>query len=139
MPSASSGLVYPLYSTAGGTRSYGVVSGSTGRVTVANPGNTTTYPAILVGSGGDMADGFTVTEVETGRTLIYSAGTGGAIVRLDSRTERATIGGSDVTTNLTRREWPSIPARSSRQYQINPLGSVTGSPTMQLLAYPAYL
>jgi hypothetical protein len=138
LPSASSGLVFPLYSTAGGTRDYGT-PGSSGRVSFTNTGNTTTYPTLLVGAGGDFAGGFTITEVETGRTLVYSAPTLGGVVRLDSRTQRATIAGGDVTTNLTRREWPAIPARTSRQYQINPGGGVSGSPTLQLLVASANL
>lgn len=142
MPSPSSGLVWPLGSTDQANPAvywnWGT-PGATGRVSFTNGGNTPTYPVLLVGSGGELDGGFSIVEVSTGRTLTYSRDTGGSIVRLDNRTRRATINGSDVTGGLTRREWFEIPPGATYEYQIVALGGVTGAPTYDLSASDAYL
>lgn len=138
LPTASSGLVFPLFSTAGGTWDWGTV-GATGRVEIVNAGNTTTYPIILVGDGGDLLAGFELTEVDTGRTITYPVGTDGGIVSINNRTHRATLSGGEVTGNLTRREWFAVPPGESYEYQFVTLGGTTGTPTMHVFAADAYL
>lgn len=135
LPSASSGLTYPITYP----RSYGS-AGSSGQVSFTNTGLGTTYPRILVGGAGAFVTGFVVTEIETGRELRYLRDTTfGEIVELDSRTQRATLNGGDVTGALASRQWFSVPAGTLRRYQINALGSVTGAPTLTLTASPAEL
>lgn len=142
LPSPSSGLVWPLGSTDQADPSvywnWGT-PGATGRVSFTNAGNTPTYPVVFVGAGGELDDGFSVVEVTTGRELIYAMDTGGAIVRIDNRTRRATINGGDVTGNMTRKEWFEIPPGATYEYQVTPLGGVTGAPTYDLSAADAYL
>lgn len=137
LATASSGLVWPLGSGAS-FWDWGTV-GDPGRMSFTNDGNTTTYPIIDVGDGGGFDAGFVITEVETGRELAYARDTLGQVVRLDSRTERARIGGADVTGGLSRRQWLSVPAGASRTYQLAALGSVTGTPTARLIGADAYL
>lgn len=137
LPSASSGLVWPLGSGSAfwdwGT------PGDDGRVTFVNRGNATTYPIIEVGDGGTLPDGFYVTEVETGRELRYVGSTLGQAVTLDSRTTRARIGTGDVTRYLARREWFEVPPGEARSYQFASLGAVVGAPELRLITADAYL
>ena len=141
MPSPGSGLVWNLGTAPSGNFFDWGTLGVAGRVTFANPGEATTYPRLEVGGAGAFAAGFRVTEVETGRELRLVRATNlGDVVALDSRTGRATInGGGDVTGFLTSRQWFAVPAGATRRYQINPLGAVTGAPTLKLIAAPAYL
>lgn len=140
LPTESSGLVWPLGSSPSGLFWDWGTPGDPGRVSFTNGGNTTSFPALLVGAGGSMAGGFVVTEVQTGRAIIYPVNTAGDVVRLDSRTQRATLsGGSDVTGGLSRAEWFSVPPQSTYEYQFATLGTTTGVPSLQLLAADAYL
>lgn len=142
MPSAGSGLVWNLGTAGSGLFfDWGTV-GTDGQVSFTNTGKTTTFPRIEVGGAGAFNAGFRITEVETGRELTYDDPTNlGDVVVFDSRTQRATIsnGGGDVTGAMSSRQWFAIPAGATRRYQINPLGGVTGAPTITLYAAPAYL
>lgn len=140
MPSAGTGLQWNLGSLAlyfdWGT------AGVLGQVEYTNAGSATTFPLIEVGGAGAFAAGFRITEVETGRELIFARSTNlGDVVVFDSRTQRATIasGGGDVTGALSSRDWFAIPAGTTRRYQINPLGAVSGAPTITIYAAPANL
>jgi hypothetical protein len=139
LPSGSSGLVWNLGSAGSGLYFDWGTEGTLGQVEFTNAGIATTLPRIEV-AGGGFAAGFRITEIETGRelTLERVINPGDTIV-LDSRTQRATIGAGDITGSLTARRWFSIPGGATRRYQINPLGGVTGSPTMTLYAAPAFL
>jgi hypothetical protein len=128
----SSGLVWPLGTAPSGLFWDWGTPGNSGRVSFANLGNTTSYPAFIVGAGGSLTNGFVITEVPTGRTLIYPVDTAGGAIRLDSRTGRATVGSSDVTGNLSRAEWFAVPRGAIYEYQFATLGATTGAPTMQL-------
>lgn len=142
MPGASSGLVWNLGTAGSGLFFDWGSAGTLGQVTFTNTGNAATLPRIEVGGAGSFDVGFRVTEIETGRELTFNRATNlGDIIRLDSRTQRATIsnGGGDVTGFLSRRQWFSVPAGASRRYQINPLGGVSGAPTMTIYAAPASL
>lgn len=139
LPSVSTGLIWNLGTAPSGLYWDWGTAGSIGQISLTNVGNTTTYPRLEVGAGGEFAAGFRITEVETGRELTFERPTiAGEVVVFDSRTQRATIAQGDVTIFLTSRDWFEIPQGQTRRYQINPLGSVTGSPTLQGTASPAY-
>lgn len=140
MPSAGSGLVWDLGTAGSGLYFDWGTPGVLGQVEYTNTGNATTFPRIEVGGAGAFATGFRITEVETGRELIFNRATNlGDVIVFDSRTQRATIsnGGGDVTGSLSSRDWFAIPAGATRRYQINPLGAVSGSPTITIYAAPA--
>lgn len=142
LPSASGGLYWNL-GTAPSTLYFDWgLAGALGQVSFTNTGVATTFPLISVGGPGAFGSGFRVTEIETGRELTYERETGtGDVIVFDSRTQRATIsaGGGDVTGGLSSRDWFEIPQGQTRRYQINPLGSVTGAPTITVAAAAAYL
>lgn len=138
MPSGGTGLQWDLGSLAlffdWGT------AGVLGQVEFTNTGTATSLPRIEVGGAGAFLAGFRVTEVETGRELTFERATNdGEIIVLDSRTQRATLGSGDVTAFLSSRDWFAVPAGATRRYQINPLGGVTGAPTITIYAAPASL
>lgn len=142
MPSGSSGLVWDLGTSGTGLFFDWGTPGSPGQVTYTNTGKAPTLPRMDVGGNGGFLGGFRITEIETGRELTLVRDTNvGEVVTLNSRTQRATLsnGGGDITGDLTSRDWFTIPAGSTRRYQITPLGSVIGSPTITIYAAPAYL
>lgn len=139
MPAAGSGLVWNLGTSGSGLYFDWGTAGVEGIVQFTNTGSAATAPRIEVGGAGAFdAAGFRVTEIETGRELTFVRSTNfGDVVVFDSRTQRATLGQGDVTAFLLSRDFFSIPAGATRRYQINPLGSVTGSPTITIYAAPA--
>lgn len=138
MPTSGSGLVWNLGTAPSGLFWDWGTAGVAGQVEFTNTGVTTTYPMIEVGGAGAFDVGFRVTEIETGRELTLArATTTGEVVALNSRTERATIAQGDVTRFLTSREWFEIPKGQTRRYQITPLGSTSGSPTITIYAAAA--
>lgn len=140
MPSSGSGLVWDLGTAGSGLFFDWGTAGVDGQVAFTNPGTATTLPRIEVGGAGAFDAGFRITEIETGRELTFTRPTNlGEVIVFDSRTQRATLGQGDVTAFLSSRDWFSIPAGETRRYQINPLGSVSGSPTITLYAAPAYM
>lgn len=140
MPSAGSGLVWNLGTAGSGLFFDWGSAGVMGQVEFTNTGTATAFPRIDVGGAGGFDLGFRITEVETGRELIFKRATNlGEIIVFDSRTQRATLGSGDMTAFLSSRDWFSVPAGATRRYQINPLGSVSGAPTITLYASPAYL
>lgn len=140
MPSGGSGLFWNLGTAPSGLFFDWGVAGVAGQVAFTNRGSATTYPRLEVGGPGAFAAGFRITEVETGRELVFEQSTNtGDVIVLDSRTKRATLGAGDVTAFLSARDWFSIPASATRRYQITPLGAVTGAPTITIYAAPATL
>lgn len=140
MPSAGSGLVWNLGTAPSGLYFDWGTAGVAGQVEFTNAGSATTFPRIAVGGAGAFAAGFRVTEIETGRELIFNRATNaGDVIVLDSRSQRATLAAGDVTGFLSSRDWFAIPAGATRRYQINPLGSYTGSPLITIYAAPANL
>lgn len=140
MPSAGGGLFWNLGTAPSGLYFDWGAAGTLGQVSFTNTGNATSYPRIEVGGAGSFGAGFRITEIETGRELIFERATNeGEVYVFDSRTQRATLAAGDVTAFLSSRDWFEIPAGETRRYQINPLGSVTGSPTMTIYAAPANL
>lgn len=140
MPSGSSGLVWDLGTAPSGLFFDWGTPGTLGQVSFTNTGSATTSPVIEVGGAGFFAEGFRVTEIETGRELTVMRATNfGEVIRLDSRTQRATLGQGDVTGFLSSRDWITIPAGATRRYQVNPIGAVVGAPTISIHASPASL
>lgn len=140
LPASGTGLVWDLGTAGSGLFfDWGTV-GTLGQVAFTNTGITETYPRIEVGGGGAFLGGFYVTEIETGRSLRYERATyPGEVVVFDSRTQRATLNGADVTGGLSRREWFTVPSGATRRYQINSIGSTSGAVAITLYAAPAYL
>lgn len=140
MPSAGSGLIWDLGTAGSGLYFDWGTEGILGQVEFTNLGNATTFPRIEVGGAGGFDAGFRITEVESGRELTFERATNsGEVIVFDSRTRRATLASGDVTAFLSSRDWFEIPAGATRRYQINPLGSVTGSPTITIYAASASL
>lgn len=140
MPSTGSGLVWNLGTSGSGLYFDWGTPGILGQVEFTNTGGSASSPRIEVGGPGAFAAGFRVTEIETGRELIFTQSTNlGDVIVFDSRTQRATLAGGDVTKYLASRDWFTVPAGATRRYQINPLGAVSGAPTINLYASPAYL
>lgn len=138
MPSAGTGLVWNLGTAGSGLFFDWGSAGELGQVSFTNTGSATTLPRIEVGGSGAFAVGFRLTEIETGRELIFNRATNhGDVVVLNSRTGRATLAAGDVTGFLSSRDWFEIPAGETRRYQINSLGAVSGSPTVTIYAAPA--
>lgn len=140
MPSAGGGLFWNLGTAPSGLFFDWGAEGTLGQVTFTNGGNAATFPRIEIGGAGGFDAGFRVTEIETGREITLERVVNvGEVVVLNSRSQRATIGQGDVTAFLSSRDWFTIPAGGSRRYQITPLGSVTGSPTITIYAASADL
>lgn len=140
MPVGSSGLVWNLGTAPSGLYfDWGTV-GTLGQVEFANTGTAPSSPLLEVGGAGGFNAGFRVTETETGRELTIAYQTGlGDIVRLNSRTGRATLNGADITRFMTSRKWFTVPSGATRHYQITPLAGYTGSPTIKITGSPANL
>lgn len=140
MPSTGTGLVWNLGTAPSGLYFDWGTEGVLGQVSFTNGGSAATLPRIEVGGDGAFAAGFRITEIETGRELIFNRATNlGEIIVFDSRTQRATLASGDVTAFLSSRDWFTIPPGQTRRYQINPLGAVSGAPTMTIYAAPASL
>jgi hypothetical protein len=140
LPTPSSGLTWPLGTAPSGRFWDWGTPGKDGRLAFTNTGTTTTYPRFEVSGGGGLSAGARIVEIETGRALVYArAIPSGGILEINNRTRRAVLNSGDVTANLTRREWFEVPAGQTRTYQFDTLGGVAGTPTLRLIAAPAYL
>lgn len=137
-PTASSGLVWPLGTTAGKFFDWGT-AGASGRALASNPGTATTHTVMQVTGG--LSGGFELVWVPTGQRLRFERPVdAGSTVTLNPRTGRATIdGASDVTGYLTQSQWWSVPAGTSGEIQFTPIGSTTGTPTLTALTAPAHI
>lgn len=131
MPTQGSGLVWNLGTAPSGLYFDWGTPGNPGQISLTNEGGAASPPRIEVGGPGAINGGFRITEIETGRELTFSRTLGLAdTVVFDSRTQRATLNGGDVTGLMTARQWYSIPKGATRRYQITPLGAVSGAPTI---------
>lgn len=131
MPTQGSGLVWNLGTAPSGLYFDWGTAGNPGQITLTNSGGAASAPRIEVGGPGSINGGFRITEIETGRELTFSRTLGVAdTIIFDSRTQRATLNGGDVTGLMTARQWYSIPKGATRRYQITPLGAVGGAPTI---------
>lgn len=140
MPVGSSGLVWNLGTAPSGLYFDWGTPGTLGQVEFTNTGAAVSSPIIETGGPGTLPGGFRVTEIETGRELTIGITiAAGDVLRLNSRTRRATLNGADVTRFMTARKWFTVPSGVTRRYQITPLAGFTGSPTIKITGSPAYL
>lgn len=117
------GLVYPLGSPAPpGVLDYGA-TGTPGTVALANKGSADTAPVFTV--TGDLPNGFTITNVETGRRLVYaSAILAGQYLRLDTADGSVKLEGyADRSALLTVRQWTRLSPYSTGTWLFEAQGS----------------
>lgn len=100
--SPGGGLDYPL----GDPLDYGAL-GDPGTVTLINIGTADTAPAFTVTASVSMPNGFTITHVQSGRRLVYSAAVlAGQTLRIDAADGSVELDGyADMSAKLTVREW----------------------------------
>lgn len=120
------GLVHPLHS--GPSLDYGA-QGSTGVVTVANPG-TADAPVKFSVTGPTPAAGFYIIDPTTGKTITYLGAVvpAGSTIVFDASDGSVLIDGyADRLGDTIVQAWPVVPAHSSRDYQFVPNGAATAS------------
>lgn len=127
-PAPGGGLRTPLFTngaTGVGRLDFGL-PGTTGRVTVANPGTADASPQFTA-AGPVASEGFDIVCVETGERLTFATAVqAGSTLVLDSGTGAVLLnGGADQSGYLTSAQWPTVPARSSRTFAFLPRGSAT--------------
>lgn len=110
-PQPNTGLVFPL--------SFGVTASPGNILTMVNMGSSTAYPTLTFTGG--FPDG--VTLVHDQGTLSYGQPVGATPVVVDTRAGTASLGGSDVSRNLTSRVMPRIPAGGSLTLRLLSSGS----------------
>jgi hypothetical protein len=105
---AGGALEYPLDDPL----DYGAL-GDPGTVTLTNGGTADTAPTFTV--SGDMPSGFTITHVQSGSRLVYSAAVpAGQSVRLDTSDGSVLLEGyADRSAKLTVREWTRLARNTS--------------------------
>jgi hypothetical protein len=138
VPVSAGGLVWPLGSGSGYI-DFGAAS-SSGRATTANPGSAATLPLLEVTGG--LSLGFVIADVMTGSYIrVDRVVPLGSTVFINQRTGRITIDapGNDIGQFVTRRDLLPVPAGATRQFQLSPLGAVTGTPILTVRTSPAYL
>jgi len=112
--------------------------GSTGRAAAANPGTAETVSMLDVTGG--LAGGFELVWVPTGQRVRFERPVAASeTVRLNPRTGRVTISGSDVTGFLTASDWWTVPPKRAGEVQFLPIGAVSGSPTLTVSTAPAFV
>lgn len=138
VPVASGGLIFPLGSGAA-LIDFGT-GGASGRISVSNPGTAPVFAPFEVSGG--LSLGFVVTDVTTGQVIEFDRQIPlGSTVFVNQRTGRAYIDapGNDVSGSLTSKQWFAIGPGETHDIQFQPLGSVTGTPTLTFRTPPAYL
>lgn len=111
--SAARGLAYPL--------SYGMAAVDARNVcTLVNNGSSRAYPVFTV--QGPWPDGVQLTFPGLDMSLDYSQAVGGVPLVLDSRSRTASIGGLDVSRNLRRRGFPTVPPGGSVAVNLQSVG-----------------
>lgn len=122
------GLVYPL--------TYGEQETDMRNIiTISNDGNMPSYPVMTITGEFDVLQVDWVSSNGTTNTVSYNGHVGEVPLVLDSRSQTANIGGTDMSKNLGYRGFPAIP----------PMGSVTfslvaaGSGWMDVSARDTYI
>lgn len=125
--------VTPVVPSAG-VLDFGIL-GEDGIATITNAGNADT--TVLVSVAGPAPQGFTATEISTGRKLTYVGALGnGDYVELDSSDGTVLLNGyADRGTLLTVRDWFTLDKRQTSSYKIE---APSGSPVMTVSASPAW-
>lgn len=122
---AGGALEYPLDDPL----DYGAL-GNPGTVTLTNTGTADTAPVFTV--NGDMPTGFTITHVQSGQRLVYSAPVlPGQTLRLDTSDASVMLeGNTDRSSKLTIRGWVRLPRRTAGTW----LFEASGSTGAQMIA-----
>jgi hypothetical protein len=130
LPSDNGGLAFPLFDGSGNLE-FGAV-GVPGRVLIGNAGSAPAWPIFYV--FGPMPGGFELVDVSTGKRLRWpSTVPDEGVVRLDSRTGTASVGGvPGYDANLTRRQWFPAPPGQNSSVQFVALGAP--DPSARLVA-----
>lgn len=136
LPSLAGGLAFPIvfpidFAT----------TGESGRLTTENPGTQATSTRFVV-SGGSLAGGFSLVNVEDGREIRFEFPIATTdVVTIDTKTGQAWINdeANSVSGFLTVTEWWTVPPGGSRQVQFNAIGATTGTPILSAYTAPAYL
>ncbi|MGG7510959.1 hypothetical protein [Plantibacter sp. YIM 135249] len=133
VPTAGVGILSPITSpvTTG-------APGNSGQVVTTNTGRAETWSVIDITGG--LSGGFELT-CSTGAIVRFERVIpNGSTVHVDLKRMTAVLDGQNsVGSYLTRRESWSVPPGGSRTIQFNPLGVVTGTPTITAYTSPAYL
>lgn len=129
-PVLAGGLEYDLYTdgtTDTGFLEYGAAS-ATGRLLVANPGNEDAWPQFEM-TGPVPVEGVEIVRVGTGERLRFEGGVStGSVLVLDSASGAVVIDGyADRSGLLTIRDWTSVPAGGSAEFEFVPLGSFSAA------------
>jgi hypothetical protein len=139
-PTAGGGLRFPLFTN--GTVGVGHLDfglpGTSGRVTVSNPGTAAAWPQFTV-VGPVPDEGFDVVCVETGERLTYATGvSAGSTVVMDSATGRVLLNGdADRSGFLTRADWFSVPPGGTCTVAFLPRG-VSSAAVLTVTLRPAW-
>jgi hypothetical protein len=130
------GLTFPLGTNPTAYWDFGA-DGTTNRLAVTNLGTAESFPLLKVSGG--VSSGFVVTDVTTGAVVQFSRLIPvGSQVTVNQRTGRASIDGqSDVSANITIRQFFSIPPGQTHILQFTPLGP-SGGPKLFVTLAPAF-
>ncbi|MBT2594729.1 phage distal tail protein [Arthrobacter sp. ISL-72] len=125
--SPGGGLTYPLDNPL----DYGAL-GDPGTLTLTNTGTADTAPTFTV--TGAMPNGFTITHVQSGQRLVYSAPIlPGQSVRLDSSDASVELDGyADMSAKLTVRQWTRLARRTSGTWLFEAVGSTGATLTAEV-------
>ena len=105
------GLSYPL--------KYGTAGASSNVALLLNNGSSTAFPVLTV--TGSFPNGV---QIQWGGNALQYDGVVGAVpLILDSRSQTASMGGVDVSRNLSRRDFPTIPAAGSVSLRLMSAGT----------------
>jgi hypothetical protein len=135
LPTQAGGLAFPMWAAAGGALDWGV-AGSSGRITLLNPGSVDAYPVYTV--QGPLIGGFSIGSVDLGNLIIWADDVPvSATVVVDAASGRGYFNGADWTGSLTSRQWWSVPAGggSTIQFAARALGQ---SGTLTAVLRPPY-
>ncbi len=105
------GLKYPL--------SYGTAGSASNVALLINQGSSKAYPVLTV--TGSFPNGVQVQW--GGNALQYDGAIGSVPLILDSRSQTASMGGVDVSRNLSRRDFPVVPAGGSVSLRLMSAGT----------------
>jgi hypothetical protein len=105
------GLSYPL--------NYGTGGSASNVALLINQGSSKAYPVLTV--TGSFPNGVQVQW--GGNALQYDGAVGAVPLILDSRSQTASMGGVDVSRNLSRRDFPTVPAGGSVSLRLMSAGT----------------
>ncbi|MFT8640086.1 hypothetical protein [Bifidobacterium sp.] len=105
------GMKYPL--------SYGTAGSSSSLALLLNQGSSKAYPVLTV--TGSFPSGVQIQW--GGNALQYDGAIGAVPLILDSRSQTASMGGVDVSRNLSRRDFPTVPSGGSVSLRLMSAGT----------------